>query len=1017
MHDVARLGSGIALVARDRELERLRATFEQAAAGTAAALLISGDAGVGKTRMTEELAALARDKDALVLTGRCLDAGETGLPYLPFVEAMAYLPDPEQAVRAHPALARLLLDAALPAGEPGGRGGVPGTGAVLAGGVARGGGAGRPEQDIGQLQLFDAVHGILTDLAEDRCVVLVLEDLHWADGSTRWLLAFLVSRLRDQRLLIAGTYRGDDLHRRHPLRQLLAELVRMPATERLDLSPFGDADACAFVAALADEALPEDVVREVACRSEGNAFFAEELVAAYADLDGMSGACLPATLVDVLLSRFERLSAAAQQVIRVASVGGRRVVHGTLLDVVELTEPELEEALREAVQHHVLVPKQKQGAAVYAFRHALLREAVYGDLLPGERVRLHAAYAKRLVGRQDRRGTAAALAHHSMESHQLSQALTASVTAGQEAARAGAPTEALEHFERALKLWDAVPEADRPPGTDEAMLLRKASHLAGGVGEPERAVAFARHAVKLVDQSGDPEVAAMTRRRLASALYMLEGREDEARQVIEAAWAQVADVSASCEKAWVLAVYASILRGMREPAEARTFAELAVRDARTAGERGVEADALVTLAALDEAEGLVEQSRERLREAQRLAQADEAPNVELRAWHYLGLNHYEQGDLDDAVRIIDEGVARARSTGLTWGTYGFELRAMKVITSYTRGDWDESEAAAEPPGRRVSSTLSARLAAVGSQVVIGRGRLAEAARLAADLRPEWNRDFQIGAAMGAMGAELAFWQGRHSDGVRHVREALDWAERTGGQWTLVSIRIAALGIALCAELASAAGRRRSEDERRAAVEEGERLIELARDTARLGQPRTGTLGPEGRGWLARAEAEASRLAGASDPALWRAAIEDFGYGAVYEQAVCRWRLAEALLRVDERDAAASELNAAEEVAVRLGALPLREAVRKLARRARLAVGDGPAPRAALDPFTPRERSVLRLVALGRTNRQVGEELYISEKTVSVHLSRVMAKLGANRRTEAVALAYDRGLLDDAPPAP
>jgi DNA-binding CsgD family transcriptional regulator/tetratricopeptide (TPR) repeat protein len=1016
MQGVARLGSGIALVARDRELDRLRALFEQAAAGTAAALLISGDAGVGKTRLTEELAALARDKDALVLTGRCLDAGEAGLPYLPFVEAMAQVPDPEQVVRAHPALARLLPDAVLPADGSDLPGGVPGSGAMLSSRGARGG-VPRSEQDIGQLQLFDAVHGLLTDLAAERCVVLVLEDLHWADGSTRWLLSFLVSRLRDQRLLIVGTYRADDLHRRHPLRKLLAELVRLPATERLDLSPFGDADSRTFVAALADEVLPEDVVREVANRSEGNAFFAEELVAAYSDHDEVTGAGLPATLVDVLLSRVERLSAAAQQVIRVASVSGRWVPHATLLDVVEHTEPELEEALREAVQHHVLVPKQREGSAIYSFRHALLREAVYGDLLPGERVRLHGAYAGRLVGKQDRRGNAAALAHHSMESHQLPRALAASISAGMEAMHAGAPTEALYHLERALKLWDAVPEAERPKDYNEGKLLRKASHMAASAGEPERAVAFARHAVKLLEPDDDPELAAMTRRRLASSLFAVEGRDDEAREVIEKAWEHVADLPASCEKSWVLTVYAGILRGLGEPAEARMFAELAVRDARIAGERSAEADALITLATLDEAEGRVGQSLDRLRAAQRLAQADDTPSVELRAWHYLALNHYERGELDAAVTVINEGLARAKSTGLTWGTFGFELRALKVIISYARGDWDESEAAAERPGRRVSSTFSARLAAVGSAVMIGRGRLEEVARLAVELRPEWNRDFQIGSSMGTASVEVAFWQGRHHDGIRHVREALTWAEKVGGQWTLVGIRLAALGVALCAELAAAAARRQSDDERAEAVKEGEQLLTLARDTARLGRPRTGNLGPEGRAWLARAEAEASRMTGESDPELWRAAVESFDYGAVYEQAICRWRSAEALLRVEDRAAAGVELKAAGEVASRLGALPLRDAVRKLARRARLTIGDGPGPRETLDPFTPRERSVLRLVALGRTNRQVGEELYISEKTVSVHLSRIMAKLGAARRTEAVAMAYERGLLDDSPTAP
>ncbi|WP_414638408.1 helix-turn-helix transcriptional regulator [Actinophytocola sp.] len=1009
---VARLGSGIPLVARDREMSRLRAAFDQAAAGTPAAVLISGDAGVGKTRLTEELAALARAKDALALTGRCLDAGETGLPYLPFVEAMSEVPDRERAVRAHPALARLLPDAVLPSGEQAG-GGPPGVAAVVAGVGART--TGRAEQDVGQLQLFDAVYALLTDLAAESPVVLVLEDLHWADASTRRLLAFLVSRLREQRLLIVATYRSDDLHRRHPLRPLLAELVRLPATERLELTPFDEADSRRFVTALAEELLPEDAMRTVAGRSEGNAFFAEELLAAYTE-DGES---MPATLVDVLLARVERLSEQAQRVVRVASVAGRRVRHATLAEVAELSDTELEEALREAVQHHVLVAMQEERSGipteVYAFRHALLREAVYGDLLPGERVRLHSAYARRLAGPHTRRGMAAALAHHSMESHQLPQALAASIAAAQEAKQAGAPAESLHHLERALKLWDAVPDAERPAGVDEAYLLRKASLVAGSSGEPERALAFAKHAVKLADRSADPEVAAMTRRRLASALFVVEGREEEAREAIEKAWELVKDLPATCEKAWVLAVYAGILRGLREPAEARTFAELAVRDARAAGEPGVEADALITLGALDEAEGRIDQSRERLREAQRLATSDDAPNVELRARHYLGMNYYEQADLDEAVQIIDAGVERAKRTGLTWGTYGFELRAMKVTVRYARGDWDESEAAAEPPGRRVSSTVSARLAAVGSHVMIGRGRLAEAARLAADLKPEWSRDFQIGAAMGPASAELAFWQGRPEDGVADVREALDWAERVGGEWMMVGIRLAALGVALCAELGERAARRREEDGRRAATDEGERLAEHARNTARYGRPRTGTLGPEGKAWLARAEAELSRLHGESSPKLWQAAVDAFGYGAVYEQAVCRWRLGEALLRADERDAAAAELRAAAEVADRLRARPLLDAIRRLARRARVSLGDGPAPRETLDPFTPRERSVLGLVALGRTNRQVGEELYISEKTVSVHLSRIMAKLGATRRAEAVAIAYDKGLLEEKTP--
>src|SRR6476469_139408 len=1005
MQGVARLGSGIPLVARDREVDRLRAVFDQAAGGTATAVLISGDAGVGKTRLTEELAAVARDLGAVVLTGRCLDAGESGLPYLPFAEALSQVPDREQAVLAHPALARLFPDVTLPAGD--GRDSnlavinavVPGVGGRI---------GNRPEQDIGQLQLFDAVHALLTDLAATAPVVLVLEDLHWADGSTRRLLSFLVARLRGQRVMIVGTYRGDDLHRRHPLRPLLAELFRQPALERMDLTPCNSSDSRLFVTSMSEEALPDDLVREVAARSEGNAFFAEELLAAYTE-DGES---LPATLVDVLLSRVERLSETAQHVVRVASVSGRRVPHADLFAVSELSEPELEEALREAVQHHVLVARQHQGMDFYVFRHALLREAVYGDLLPGERVRLHAAYARHLASTTGPRGAAGALAHHSMESHQLPQALSASVTAAKEAQAAGAPAESLEHYELALKLWDAVASEDRPPGMDEVTLLRKASWMAGRSGDPERAVSFARSAVKLADEAGDRETAAMMRRRLASSLFVLEGREQEARQTSEKAWKIVEGAPPNCEKAWILAVYALILRSMREPEEARKFAELAVSDARACDEQGVVADALVTLAALDEQNGRTVESRARLREAIELARDEGELSVELRARHYLALSTYEQGELDDAVMSIDEGIERARGTGLAWSTYGFELRAIKVIARYARGDWGESEAAAEPPGTRVSNTVSARLAAVGSYVMVSRGRLVEAARLATELRSEWHRDFQIGATMGTTGAELALWQGRTEEGVKLVRDALDWAERIGGQYQLVNIRFGALGVALYADLAERAARRKDEAERNAAVQEGTRLVELARKTAKFGRPRTGSLGPEGLAWLARAEAELSRLRGPADPALWAEAVEAFSYGAVYEQAVCRWRLGEALLGAERREEATRALRAADEVAERLEARPLRDALRKLARRGRIALTDGVAPREALDPFTPRERSVLKLVALGRTNRQVGDELFISEKTVSVHLSRIMAKLGATRRAEAVAIAYDRGLLEE-----
>ncbi|TWP46155.1 AAA family ATPase [Lentzea tibetensis] len=986
MPPVARLGSGIPLVARGRELKRLRAALELASKGTAGAVLLAGDAGVGKTRIMEEL---ANGTDALVLTGRCLDVGETGLPYLPFAEALSQT---TADLTQRPALAMLMPSLQLPEMRDRSEGAVspalnPGR---------------RPEQDVGQLQLFDAVHGLLSELSQHQTLLLIVEDLHWADASTRYLFSFLLSRLKNQRMLVVGTYRSDDLHRSHPLRPLLSELVRLPAVDRLDLPPFNAADSKSFVEMLSDD-LPTEVVRQIAERSEGNAFFAEELIAAAT----CKPDSLPSALADVLLSRIERLSPEAQHVVRVASVRGRRVRHDRLRTVANLDEITLDTALREAVQHHVFVVDDNE---VFSFRHALLREAVYGDLLPGERVRLHGAYAKHLAESPDERGAAAALAHHGLESHNLPLALDASIKAAREAERAGAPAESLRYLEQALKLWDAA--GQRPSDVDEMTLLRRASWVAGTAGQPERAIAFARSATKLIDPENQPEEAAEVLKRLAQALSTVDGTEDEHYTAIEQAWKIMRDRPASATRSRVLSGLSSAMRYQCRNDEARDYAEQAVADARAVGANGAVADALASLGIAEGRLGQVEQARQHFREAVECAREVEAVSTELRAMYYLGLDYYEQGVLDEASKVYKEAGDRARDYGLEWSTFGFEIRVLQVLVHYYAGDWEYAAWAATPPGTPVSSTVQARLAAAGTHLAVSRGELAQAERMTTQLRNDWHRDIQIALITGGTGAELAIWRGRPELAVERVEDALEWARRAGGEWILAGIRIGAFGAAGYAELAAKARRKRDTEAERAAVEAGRAVTQHARITAERGVPRLGALGPEGRAWLARAIAEESRLTGGGDPELWLAAVDAFGFGFVYEQALCRWRFAEALLGTDRRDEAAEQLRLAGEVAERLGAQPLASAVEQTAKRARITLkSDAPAPREHLDLFTPRERSVLGLVALGRTNREVGEELYISEKTVSVHLSRIMAKLGASRRAEAVAIAYDRGLLE------
>ncbi|MEV6876886.1 AAA family ATPase [Amycolatopsis sp. NPDC051128] len=996
---VPRLGSGIPLVARTHEMRRLRAAFARAERGEAGAVLLSGDAGVGKTRLLTALGEHVERCGALVLTGRCIDVREGGLPYLPFAEALAPLgsatdPAVAAAVRARPALGRL-----LPQGqgfeEPRTAEHPPMTSNDRETMVRP-----RPEQDLGQLQLFDAVLGVLTEIAESRPVVLLLEDLHWADASTRNLLSFLLSRLRAQRLLVVGSYREEDVHRRHPLRALLSELVRLATVERVDLLPFGTADARRFVEALADEPLAADVVADIVARSEGNPFFAEELLATKTECND-----LPAGLAEVLLSRLERLSPDARRAVRVISVANEPVMHAALAEISGLGELELDEALREAVQHHVLVVLSDGS---YTFRHALLQEAVYGDLLPGERSRTHAAYASRIQARPQGRGHDAKLAYHSMQSSDLVTALPALLRAMDEAEKLGAPGSALQHVEQAMSIWDAVPAADRPEGFDELRLLHEASYFAGTSGEPERAAAFARSATQALSPDIPNDRAAKVWRRLAEALLALEGTLDEAVAAIDRAWDLVKDTEPSSPRAWVLASRAGFLRLLDQPEAALDSALTAVADAQAVGAAGAEASALVTLGTLADSRGDAAEAREWLRKAERKARDSGALNTEIRATYFLALSYHDQAEFTEALEHSSRGVARAEEAGLSWSTFGLELRAGQLVLRYVAGDWpDESAGRA---GRGVSSAVAARIQAIWAQFVVARGRFDEAAKLIAGLRQHWTADMQIPLSAGGAGIELAYWRGDHAEAMRRAEDAIGWLERIE-PGLLAGIRMAALGVSAAAALAADARGRGDQAAAGVAVAAGERMLAHGRMCSVVGQPRSGELGPEGRAWLLRLEAAASCLSGRGDAGKWAAAAEAFGYGAVYEQAICRWHQAEALLAVDGD--AGSALEAAHAVAVRLGAVPLRDAVRDLAHRARveLAGVEPAAPaRAVVDPLTDRERDVLERVALGRTNRQVGEELYISEKTVSVHLSRVMAKLGASRRAEAVAIAYDRGLL-------
>jgi DNA-binding CsgD family transcriptional regulator/tetratricopeptide (TPR) repeat protein len=944
---VARRVSCPTLIGRTAELSRLDAALADAQSGSSVLLFISGDAGIGKSRLMETFAERARERDAIVFSGACLDLAEGAAPYAPFVAALRPLADELSGDE----LAHVLgeapreLGALLPelCGRPPER---------------------RDRTD--RVRLYELALGLFRRMAALHPAVLILEDLHWIDPASADLLAMLGGNLRRAGLVIVGTYRSDEVPRDHPLHGTVLELERSGRAERVELSGLSVEEVTAQVTGILGTEPATRQTRSLFDRSDGNPFFVEELLAA-----GPTSTELTASLRDVLLTRVERLAPATGQALRAVATIGRGADEDLIATVTGLSARELEAALQEAVAHRLLVVTGDG----YDVRHALLREALHTDLLPGQRNRLHLAVAEALSDRD----VPAESARHWYAAGDRPRALGGFVAAAAAAQMTNAWAVALAHYERALRLWPYVADAETRCGLGHTELLWRAAEVAMAEGETDRAQELTEAAMAELDTEAEPLRAAGLR-ILLGRIHWVAGDVMAACRSYDEAVALLPAEASTRERAQVRALQGHAFMLQSRFTDAVECCREAVAVAVALGAHDLEGHARNTLGVCltmlgESASGLAE-----LAGALRIAKSRDD------TWE-LGRTYVNYSDAllwaghwAEAAEVGMEGVNVCRSLG--YGRTTCMCAAGNTLAALLRlGRWPDADRLVDevndieaPPGQRWGVTLAM------TELELRRGRLDDARRHLSSVEgPAARSDGkELISSFRVCAAWLANSEGRYEEAREHVRVGLDLIR--GSEYTRIGPQLCSIG--LCAEAALNG-------------DPGELLKECREYLSGMIEC------PEPEAYGLHAEAEATRIT-TPDPCAWQDARAAWDrLGEPYHAAYCRFREAEALLAVKgSRDEAGDLLRAAHETVVSLGADTLRRKIEDLSRRGRLdLVRSGE----TVPGLTAREGEILALLSDGRTNRQIAETLFISERTVGVHVSRILHKLGVPNRGAAAHL--------------
>lgn len=897
------------LVGRSEELAGLTTALDMAVEQGPAVALVAGEAGIGKSRLLAEFAR-SLDPGVRVVGGVCAELGRDSVPYAPFVTVLRSLIRVEGVT---PGPYRRLAHWFPELGEPG------------------------DDTEGGKHRLYEEVLTLVERVAAGRPLVVSVEDLHWADTATCELLGFLARNLTRPGVLLVITYRPPEAG------PLLSELARRPGTARLRLGHLDERDVGRQLAAILGTEPDPATVARVHQRSDGNPLFVEALARA--------GERTPDDVRDLLLDGPRSLRSPARELLSLASVAGGRVGHRLLAEVAKQDGVELDALLRELVDRSLLVT----AGDGYAFRHALIRDTVYDDLLPGERARLHARYAEAL-----RDGDAPAeLAAHAHAAGDRGLALAAAYLAAGQARGSYAYAEQVRLLGTVLDLWD--PEV--PLGADRIGVLTDAAEACMLSGDYARGVEYATAGLAAVDERREPERAALLLEHRGRLRHRLDttGSSD---------WEHALELlpPGSPQRGRLLGVLA--MGVLPDVDRARESFEEALAIGRATGDATVTVRGLLGVGSMTNDLGM-------LTEARALAERLDSNDLLLTVPMYEAMLHTRAGDHQRTIEVAGDGIRLARRYGLA-RSRGAELARYAGSGLILAGRWDEATAVLEESLQADAPPQSRRgLRALVGYLSLLRGDLTTAAEAAAAMdHPDATSLFFRHRLL----CLLAVAQGDPERADLLLDRALTDPALTRIHSSEARPVLVAGALVQRARLST-----RADTELRQRV--AARQAQLAAADTEFGVD-----GPLDRAWQT----------------MLRALVEDDGWDHAvtswrqlrqpYELALCLFHSARTLLTAGDRPGATARLREAAQLAEDLRATPLARQITQLLR-----------PRPTQDGLTERELEVLQLIAEGLSNRQIAARLHISPSTAGVHVSHILTKLSAATRTEAAAVAFREGL--------